>query len=109
MPKRDQLLLVADIRTALSRVLEYTRGKTLESFLDDQKTMDAVTRNLEIIGEAARQLDAEQHAAYPDVPWHQIIGLRHRIVHDYFGIDTQLIWEIASRDAPEILLKLGRE
>lgn len=63
MPKRDQLLLVADIRTALGRVLEYTRGKTLESFLDDQKTMDAVTRNLEIIGEAARQLDAEQHAA----------------------------------------------
>jgi uncharacterized protein with HEPN domain len=109
MPKRDQLLLVSDIRTALGRVMEYTRGKTIESFLEDQKTMDAVTRNLEIIGEAARQLDAEQHAAYPDIPWQQIIGLRHRIVHDYFGIDTQLIWEIASRDAPELLRKLGQE
>lgn len=107
MPRRDHLLLIEDIRTALGRVIEYTQGKTLDSFLDDQKTMDAVTRNLEIVGEAARQLDVEHHSSFPDVPWQQIIGLRHRIVHDYFGVDTQLIWEIASRDAPELLGKLS--
>jgi uncharacterized protein with HEPN domain len=74
----------------------------LQAFLQDRKTIDAVTRNLEIIGEAARQLSEEDRAQYPQIPWAQIVGLRHRIVHDYFGIDTELIWEIASKDAPEL-------
>ena len=78
----------------------------LHAFLRDRKTIDAVTRNLEIIGEAARQLSEEDRAQYPQIPWAQIVGLRHRIVHDYFGIDTELIWEIASKDAPELASSL---
>jgi len=102
MPKRDPALLVGDIRFSLNQVAEYIRGMDLEFFLRDRKTIDAVTRNLEIIGEAARQLTEADRAAYPDIPWPRIVGLRHRIVHDYFGIDTELIWEIASKDAPDL-------
>ena len=102
MPKRDAGLLVGDIKTCLAQVNEYIRGMDLQAFLQDRKTIDAVTRNLEIIGEAARQLTEKDRAGYPQIPWAQIVGLRHRIVHDYFGIDTELIWEIASKDAPEL-------
>ncbi len=108
MPKRDAALLVGDIRTCLAQVAEYIRGTDLHAFLQDRKTIDAVTRNLEIIGEAARQLDDTDRAAYPHVPWAQIVGLRHRIVHDYFGIDTELIWEIASKDAPDLASSLDQ-
>jgi uncharacterized protein with HEPN domain len=102
MPKRDPALLLQDIRFCLHQVSEYIGGMDLESFLSDRKTIDAVTRNLEIIGEAARQLTEADRAAYPNIPWPRIVGLRHRIVHDYFGIDTELIWEIASKDARDL-------
>ncbi|MBJ7259945.1 MAG: DUF86 domain-containing protein [Chthoniobacterales bacterium] len=102
MPKRDPDLLVGDIRACLRQVAEYIRGMDLDAFRSDRKTIDAVTRNLEIIGEAARQLTEADRAVYPEIPWQRIVGLRHRIVHDYFGIDTELIWEIASKDAPEL-------
>jgi len=107
MPKRDTVILVQDIYTALERLSAYIHGMDEETFLNDQKTIDAVTRNLEIVGEAARQIDEESRKRYPDIPWHRIVGLRHRIVHDYFGVDTSLIWGIASRDAVQlgILLK----
>ena len=109
MPKRDAELLVGDIKTCLAQVNEYIRGMDLQAFLQDRRTVDAVTRNLEIIGEAARQLTEEDRAIYPQIPWAQIVGLRHRIVHDYFGIDTELIWEIASKDAPELAALLREE
>ena len=109
MPKRDAELLVGDIKTCLAQVNEYIRGMDLQAFLQDRRTVDAVTRNLEIIGEAARQLTEEDRASYPQIPWAQIVGLRHRIVHDYFGIDTELIWEIASKDAPELAALLREE
>lgn len=102
MPKRDTAILVQDIYTALERISAYIHGMDAENFLNDQKTIDAVTRNLEIVGEAARQMDDEARKLYPDIPWPRIVGLRHRIVHDYFGVDTSLIWGIASRDAVEL-------
>lgn len=102
MPKRDPVLLVGDIRACLHQVAQYIQDMDLEAFGSDRKTIDAVTRNLEIIGEAARQLTEADRAAYPQIPWPRMVGLRHRIVHDYFGIDTDLIWEIASKDAPEL-------
>jgi uncharacterized protein with HEPN domain len=71
-------------------------------FLNDQKTIDAVTRNLEIVGEAAFQMDEVIKNRFPDIPWHRIVGLRHRIVHDYFGVDTSLIWGIATKDVEEL-------
>ena len=95
MPKRDSLVLLNDICTALGRISSYVQGMDKDSFLNDQKTIDAVTRNLEIVGEAAFQMDEVIKNRFPDIPW-------HRIVHDYFGVDTSLIWGIATKDVEEL-------
>jgi len=65
-----------------------------EDFMQDERTVDAVVRNFEIIGEAANRIEEGLHIQFPEVEWRRIIGLRHRIAHDYFGIDYNIIWEI---------------
>ena len=94
MPKREADLLLEDIRAALARIERYTSGLDQEQFLSDEKTIDAVARNLEIIGEAVRLLPNDFKAEHTDIPWAQIAGLRNRIVHDYFGLDLEIIWRV---------------
>jgi uncharacterized protein with HEPN domain len=94
MPRRDPHLLLEDIRSALARIERYTSGMQREQFLVDEKTIDAVVRNLEIIGEAVRWLPDDFKRGYVGVPWGQIAGLRNRIVHDYFGLDLEIIWQV---------------
>lgn len=106
MPRRDADLLVEDIAAAIRRVESYTRGLSREAFLGDEKTIDAVVRNLEIIGEAARQMPAAFAAAHPEIPWQRVAGLRNRIVHEYFGLDLEIIWEIVETDLPEFKSRL---
>lgn len=102
MPKRDPDLLLEDILTSIGKIERYTAGMEQAQFRQDEKTLDAVVRNLEIVGEAARQLPEEFAAQYPEVPWQQIRGLRNRIVHDYFGLDLEIIWQIISHDLPQL-------
>ena len=98
MPKRDPRLLIEDMLTAIRKIERYAAGLDQESFRQDEKTVDAVVRNLEILGEAASQMSEEFAAEYPDVPWRQITGLRNRIVHDYFGLDLEIIWQVIRHD-----------
>ena len=93
MPKRDNDLLLEDIRTVLARVARYTAGLDKVQFLADDKTVDAVVRNLEILGEAVRCLSDDFKQRHPAIAWIQIAGLRNRIVHDYFGLDLEIIWK----------------
>jgi uncharacterized protein with HEPN domain len=95
MPKRDPDLLVEDILEALEKIRRYTADMGQEEFQQDAKTIDAVVRNLEIVGEATRQLPEEFIARHPDVPWRQIAGLRNRIVEpDWDWIGTGLSVEL---------------
>ena len=71
-------------------------------FLTDERTSDAVARNLEIIGEAVRQLPEDFKKAQTEIPWTQIGGLRNRIIHDYFGLDLEIIWQIIQHDLPDL-------
>ncbi len=98
MPKRDSALLIEDMLNAIYKIERYTAGLERQGFLEDEKTIDAVVRNLEILGEATRQLPEDFTTRYPSVPWRQITGLRNRIVHDYFGLDLELIWQIIRND-----------
>ena len=91
MPKRNPTLLLEDILAAITKINRYIDGLDQAAFLNDDKTVDAVVRNLEIIGEASRQLPNEFKADYTDVPWHEIAGLRNRIVHDYMGVDLEIV------------------
>jgi uncharacterized protein with HEPN domain len=92
MPERDPDLLIEDMRTAIHRIKRYTSGMDQATFQNDEKTVDAVVRNLEVIGEASRRVPAKFASRHAGVPWPQLAGLRNRIVHDYFGLDLEIIW-----------------
>jgi uncharacterized protein with HEPN domain len=98
VPRRDASLRLQDIVDAIDRILEYTRSHSLESFKADPRTVDAVVRNLEVIGEAARHLDAETAAQLPDLPWRELQAMRNVLIHEYFGISVAIIWETITRD-----------
>ena len=108
MSKREPSVLLDDIRTSIEKIQRYTAGLDEASFLADEKTTDAVVRNLEIIGEAAKQIPAEFRNQHSAIPWTQIAGLRNRIVHDYAGIDLKLVWNILQTAIPRLALHIAK-
>ena len=84
----------------------YLANMTYDDFCQDQKTIDAVTRNFEIIGEATNKLPTEVKNNYPDIPWSAMYRLRNIISHEYFGIDHQIIWRIAKEHLPKNLKQI---
>ena len=108
MSRRSADFLLEDIWEAIGRIEQYTLSMTQDVFEKDEKSRDAVTRNLEVIGEAANRLPEEVKLSNPSVKWHKIVGLRHRIVHDYFDIDIKIIWQILQHELPEFKLKLKK-
>ena len=98
MSRRPIDLLIEDMWEATRKVRRYVEGMTDEEFKKDERTTDAVVRNLEIIGEAANRLPEDFKLQHADVEWTQIVGLRHRIVHQYFGVDLDIVWHIVQRD-----------
>ena len=102
MSKRDPLILLQDMLTAMERILKYCDNMDKETFLHDDKTVDASVRNIEIIGEAAARMPTDYTSQYPKIPWQKMAGMRNRIVHDYFGIDLEIIWQVISHNIPEL-------
>jgi uncharacterized protein with HEPN domain len=108
MSERSDVLLLEDINDAINKIERYTIGCTADSFIQDEKTADAVVRNLEIIGEAANRLSKDFIEQHSNIEWRKIIGLRHRIVHEYFGVDLDLVWQIITSDLPELKKDLSQ-
>jgi len=108
MSNRQAILLIEDIIESAEKILAYTEGLTFEQFILDNKTIDAVIRNFEIIGEAANRLPEDYKEQHPDVDWNRMRGFRNRIVHDYFGIDYSIVWQIKEVSLPELLAKLKK-
>jgi len=100
MSKRSLELLVEDIWESIEKIERYIEGMTQDSFKSDEKTTDAVVRNLEIIGEAAGRLPEDFTNRHSEIEWMKIVGLRNRIVHESFGVDLQIIWQILNKDIP---------
>lgn len=98
MSKRNVSLLLSDILDSIEKIKEYTKGHSYETFLEDSKTLDAVIRNFEIIGEAANRIPEDFKDKYPQINWFRIRGFRNRIVHDYMGVDYQIVWTIIEKD-----------
>ena len=108
MSKRDNTLLLLDMKDSAEKILKYTNGIDFESFLNDDKTSDAVIRNFEIIGEAANRIDPDFKLSSPQIEWNRLRGFRNRIVHDYFGIDNEIVWSIIENDIQELILQLDQ-
>lgn len=97
--ERDFLL---DIEDAIHRIAQYTASMSWDEYRKDYKTQDAVVRNLEVIGEAAKNLPDEFREQYPDIPWRDMAGTRDRLTHHYFGINQEIVWQIVEHDLPEL-------
>jgi uncharacterized protein with HEPN domain len=106
MSKREPTLLAEDIIESANKILEYTSNLTFQEFTTDSKTIDAVIRNFEIIGEAANRLPEDFKEIHSNIDWHRIRGFRNRIVHDYFGIDYSIVWEIKESFLPNLITTL---
>src|ERR1700752_4393957 len=91
-----------DIVEAIRRISTYTAEVSYDAFLDDLKTQDAVTRNLEIIGEAAKKMSQQCRELTPEIPWRRMAGLRDRLIHDCFGVNFDIVWEIISNELPPV-------
>lgn len=105
--RRDELYL-RDIIKAMDKIFSYTDEMTKEEFKNNSLTIDAVLRNIEIIGEAANQLSENIYKEYDDLPWSRMIGLRNIVIHDYFGIDLNIIWQIITVNLPETKPKIEK-
>lgn len=100
---RDPALYLQDMRDGAGKIRRYTANMSFQEFLADEKTFDAVLRNLEIVGEAAKHVPEEVRMRYPGVAWRKIAGLRDIVAHRYFGVDQDVIWDIVQTKIGELL------
>ena len=105
---RDSKVYIEDMLQAARKVQEYVRGLTRQELAADGKTMDAVLYNLQVIGEAARNTPAELRNRHPEVEWQKIAALRNVLVHEYFGLDEAIIWDIVRNKVPPLIEQLQR-
>ncbi len=96
------------IITSLDLVSEYIAGVDYDAWTTDRKTVDAVIRNIEIIGEAANHIPDEIQEQHSDVPWSQMRGMRNILIHEYFGIDTDILWQTVQKDLPMLRDKIQK-
>jgi len=99
---RDWRFRVRDILAAMRAIARYTDGMTLDQFVNDARTMDAVVRNLMTMGESIRWIPEPILDAHPAVPWRTLRGMRNVVVHEYFGVDPAILWETVRSDLPPL-------
>jgi len=105
---RDYKVYLEDIVQAIEKIQRYTEGLSLEVLASDEKTLDAVLRNLEVIGEAVKALPEQVRLQGQDVDWKKIAGLRDILIHRYFGIDLDIIWDVIRNRLPVLGERVGK-
>lgn len=108
MSERDWKLFLKDILESITKIERYISELSFEAFMEDEKTKDAVVRNLEIIGEAANHIPRNIQERFHEIPWKQIIGMRNRLIYGYFVVDYTIVWEIVKNELPELRENIER-
>lgn len=102
MSERHWRLFVEDIIESIDKIETYVANMQFENFTQDSKTIDAVVRNLEIIGEASNHIPDELKKKYSGIEWRKIVGLRNRVIHEYFGVSLRIVWQIIKNEIPPL-------
>jgi uncharacterized protein with HEPN domain len=102
MSKRDPRLLMTDVLDAIEKIERYTVGLTFDQFEANEMVLDAVVRNLEIIGEATRYIPATLRERYTQIEWSRVVGFRNIVIHAYFAVDVEIVWTIATQRLSEL-------
>ncbi|MEK7127613.1 MAG: DUF86 domain-containing protein [Patescibacteria group bacterium] len=108
MSKRSSILYINDIAQAIDKIDKFAGKISYEKFCRDEKTMDAVVRNLEIIGEAAKHVSKTIRERNKDIPWSEMVSMRNKVTHEYFGVDMEILWKTITEDLPELKKKIKK-
>jgi len=108
MSEREWRFYLDDMAQFAERVISYSEGMSQEDFESNSLNYDAITRNIELIGEAATRIPEEIRASNPNIPWRQIIATRNQLIHGYLGIDNDVLWSIVQDDIPSLLQQLQK-
>jgi uncharacterized protein with HEPN domain len=107
MPERKPTAIIEDILECIEHIQSYTKGLSFEQFSSHFMTVEACLYNIQIIGEAVSLLPKDIKKENPDIKWAAIKGMRNRLIHEYFGTDLQLVWDVIKDELPELKNKLG--
>ena len=100
--RKDDSVYLRHVLDAIFRIEEYTQDITHENFLNSHLRQDGVIRQIEVIGEAVKKLSTELKGRHPEIPWKDVAGTRDKLIHDYFGVDLDAVWNTAKKDIPEL-------
>lgn len=103
MTDRDHSDYLNDILASIHEAIEFTSEMTFEEFSGDRKTINAVIRSLEVLGEASRKIPDYIKAEAPEVPWKRMAGMRNKLIHEYFGVDLEIVWAVIKEELPPLL------
>jgi len=106
--KKEPKVFIEHILECIEIIEKYTEGKAKEDFLNSIQLQDAVIRRIEIIGEAVKNIQEEIKKSYQDIPWKKIAGMRDILIHEYFGVDLELTWEVVKKDIPDLKRKISK-
>jgi uncharacterized protein with HEPN domain len=106
--QRDYTDFLNDIYNSINKGIAFINGMSYEDFSKDEKTQYALIRVIEVIGEASKKIPAEIKDQSQDIPWREISGMRDLLIHDYFGVNIQVVWETGKNDLPELKEKIQR-
>jgi len=99
---RDEIMYLRDIAASCDKILRFTKSLGQPELIQDERTYDAVVRNLEIIGEAAKHVPDILRIQMKDIEWRKIAGMRDMLAHDYFGIDNDILWDVVQNKIPQL-------
>lgn len=102
MTKRNDQLYLNDILDSINNINKYVKGLSFETFTKNKMVIDAVIRNFEIIGEAAKNISSEVKSKYKTIPWKEMAGMRDKTIHEYFGVDLKIIWKTIKHSLPDL-------